>query len=212
MVGGLVGVVGRFFWVGCVAGLSSSTGAMAERGSGRPVAGGIRLMSPEVAMGSGSGVGAGGLEVVECRHELFAVGRGDGVFVHDLVGGFACGRGGGGFGGRFRKGRGYGSGGFHGGDFLLLVGLFGDAELVLHLHAELVGGAAELAHELAELTGSSGSFFGPKRSRASMAMTLLSWKLMSESHDTAYVGEEQMDARVGVVIRLSKVGKSKLRM
>ena len=49
-----------------------------------------------------------------------------------------------------------GSGGFHGGDLLLLLGLLGDAELVFHLHAELVGGAAELAHELAELAGELG--------------------------------------------------------
>ena len=53
-------------------------------------------------------------------------------------------------------GRGDGSGGFHGGDLLLLLGLFGHAQLVFHLHAELVGGAAELAHELAQLAGELG--------------------------------------------------------
>ena len=37
--------------------------------------------------------------------------------------------------------------------FCLLVGLLGDAELVFHLHAELGGGAAELADELSELAG-----------------------------------------------------------
>ncbi len=31
-----------------------------------------------------------------------------------------------------------------------------DAELVFHLHAELVGGAAELGHELAQLAGEFG--------------------------------------------------------
>ena len=40
----------------------------------------------------------------------------------------------------------------HGGDLLLLLGLLGDAKLLLHLHAELVGGTAELAHQLPELT------------------------------------------------------------
>ena len=43
------------------------------------------------------------------------------------------------------------SGGFHGGDFFPLLLLVGDAELFFHLHAELVGGAAELGHELAQL-------------------------------------------------------------
>ncbi len=47
-------------------------------------------------------------------------------------------------------------GGFHGSDLLLLLGLVGYAELIFHLHAELVGGAAELGHELAELTGELG--------------------------------------------------------
>ena len=55
-----------------------------------------------------------------------------------------------------RWSRGYGGGGLHGGDLFLLLGLFGDAELFFHLHAELVGGAAELGHELAELTGELG--------------------------------------------------------
>ena len=60
------------------------------------------------------------------------------------------------FGGGFWKGRGYGSGGFHGGDLLLLFRLVGDAELFLHLHAEFVGGAAKFAHEFAQLTGELG--------------------------------------------------------
>ncbi len=57
---------------------------------------------------------------------------------------------------------GWGRGGFEGGDLLLLVGLLGGSELIFELHAELVGGAAELAHELAELTGEFGEFFGAK--------------------------------------------------
>ena len=52
--------------------------------------------------------------------------------------------------------RGDGCGGFDGGDLLLLLGLLGDAELFFHLSAELVGGAAELGHELAELAGEHG--------------------------------------------------------
>src|SRR3984957_7567185 len=39
--------------------------------------------------------------------------------------------------------------GLHLGDLLLLFLLVGRANLVLHLHAELVGGAAELGHEFA---------------------------------------------------------------
>ena len=49
-----------------------------------------------------------------------------------------------------------GGGGFDGGDLLLAVGLLGDAELFFHLGSELVGGAAEVAHELAELAGEDG--------------------------------------------------------
>src|ERR1700733_6954187 len=40
---------------------------------------------------------------------------------------------------------------FHGSDFFSLLLLVGDAQLFFHLHAKLVGGAAELGHELAEL-------------------------------------------------------------
>ena len=65
--------------------------------------------------------------------ELFSGGSGDGILraVGDGRGDWRC--------------------GFHGGDFFLLFFLLGDAQLFLHLHAELVGGAAEFAHQLAEL-------------------------------------------------------------
>ena len=48
-------------------------------------------------------------------------------------------------------GWGCGRGGFGSGDLLLAVGLLGEAQLVLHLGAKLVGGAAEVGHQLAEL-------------------------------------------------------------
>ena len=59
-------------------------------------------------------------------------------------------------------GRGDRCGGFHGGDLLPLLGLLGDAELVFHLHAEFVGGAAELGHEFAELAGEFGQLLRPE--------------------------------------------------
>src|SRR5207244_2932454 len=40
---------------------------------------------------------------------------------------------------------------FHGGDLFPLLLLIGDTEFLFHLHAELVGGAAELGHQLAQL-------------------------------------------------------------
>jgi hypothetical protein len=43
------------------------------------------------------------------------------------------------------------SGRFHRRDFFSLLLLVGDAELFFHLHAEFVGGAAKLRHELAQL-------------------------------------------------------------
>ena len=52
--------------------------------------------------------------------------------------------------------RGDWGGGFDGCDFLLLFGLLDGAELVVHLEAELGGGAAEFAHELAEVAGEFG--------------------------------------------------------
>ena len=58
-----------------------------------------------------------------------------------------------------------GRGGFHGGDFFLAVGLLGDAELVFHLHLELVGRAAELADPLAELARKHGQAFGPEENQ-----------------------------------------------
>src|ERR1019366_3656754 len=47
-------------------------------------------------------------------------------------------------------------GGFHGGDLLLVFGLFDLAELVVHLHAEFAGGATELVHKLADIAGELG--------------------------------------------------------
>ena len=61
-----------------------------------------------------------------------------------------------------RDRRGHRSGGFHGGDFLALLGLVGDAELFFHLHAEFVGGAAELRHQLAELAREFGQLLRPE--------------------------------------------------
>jgi hypothetical protein len=79
------------------------TGERAELLTGRPVEGGMRLRSPEVAMGRGGG---------------------DGGAVCGWSSSGDCG--------------GDGSGGLHGGDLLALLFLVGDAEFVLHLHAELV--------------------------------------------------------------------------
>ena len=55
-----------------------------------------------------------------------------------------------------------GRGGLHGGDLLLALGLLGEAQLLFHLHLELVGGAAELADPLAELAGQHGQPLGPE--------------------------------------------------
>jgi hypothetical protein len=52
--------------------------------------------------------------------------------------------------------RGWRGGGFDGGDLLLAVGLLGDAQLFFHLGAELVGSAAEVGHQLAELAREHG--------------------------------------------------------
>ena len=55
-----------------------------------------------------------------------------------------------------------GGGGFHGGDFLLAVGLLGEAQLFFHLHFELVGSAAELADPFAELAREDGQLLRPE--------------------------------------------------
>ena len=47
-------------------------------------------------------------------------------------------------------------GSFDGGDLLLAVSLLGDAKLFFHLCAELVAGAAEIGHQLAELAREHG--------------------------------------------------------
>src|SRR6266851_8978211 len=75
----------------------------------------------------------GRLLVRVAYEELFGNGRGDGVLasVSDR-----------------RRDR---SGGFHGGNFFPLLLLVGYTEFLFHLHAELVGGAAKLRHELAQL-------------------------------------------------------------
>ena len=58
-----------------------------------------------------------------------------------------------------------GRGGLHRGDLLLAIGLFGDPEFLVHLHLELVGGAAELAHPLAEFAGQHGQLLGPEEQK-----------------------------------------------
>ena len=108
-----------------------------ERGVADWKAGG-RWHEIEIA-GGGDGQWLGGrfgglrLLVRVANEELFGDGRGDGVL--RAVG----------------DGRRDGSGGLHGGDLLPLLLLVGDAELLFHLHAELVGGAPELGHEFAKL-------------------------------------------------------------
>ena len=47
-------------------------------------------------------------------------------------------------------------GGFHGFDLLPVLGLLDLAELVVHLHAEVRGGATELVHKLADVAGELG--------------------------------------------------------
>ncbi len=55
--------------------------------------------------------------------------------------------------------------GFDSGDLLALLVLLHDAEFVFHLQAELVGGAAELAHQLAEPAGEFGQFLGAEEDK-----------------------------------------------
>ena len=50
----------------------------------------------------------------------------------------------------------------HGSNLLPLLLLVRDSELVFHLHAKLVGGAAELTHQLAELTREFGQLLRTK--------------------------------------------------
>jgi hypothetical protein len=142
----------------------TASGALAgdELGMGRPVDGGMMLRSPEVAMGTGAGSRFG-------RAAVRGLGRGvcedssAGNRVADsaaeagglLLAARACSS------PRARTPRrcdcrGWRRGGFDGGDLLLAVGLLGDAELLLHLRAELVGGAAEIGHQLAELAREDG--------------------------------------------------------
>ena len=54
------------------------------------------------------------------------------------------------------------SGGFQCGNLLLLFSLLREAQLLFHLEAELVGGAAELTHKLAELTREFGQLLRTK--------------------------------------------------
>lgn len=56
--------------------------------------------------------------------------------------------------------------GLHGSDFFLLLLLVGDAEFFFHLHAELVGGAPELGHELAQLAGEFRQLLRPKEKQS----------------------------------------------
>ena len=46
--------------------------------------------------------------------------------------------------------------------FLAAVGIFGEAQLLFHLELEVVGGFAELVHQLADLTADLGQAPRPK--------------------------------------------------
>ncbi len=67
-----------------------------------------------------------------------------------------------------------GRGGLHGGDLLLLLGLLGDAQLLFHLEAELVGGAAELAHQLADLAREFGQLLRTEEQECQQKIKALS--------------------------------------
>ena len=128
------------------------TGESEELLTGRPVEGGMRLRSPEVAMGSGSDG-----STVTLTRLLLSAARADGRRGTRSVAGAAMV-----FSVPSAMAGVTGAAASMAAIFFLLLRLVGDAELFFHLHAELVGGAAELGHELAELAGEFGQLLRPE--------------------------------------------------